>query len=122
MTYKEVAQIIGTIPLDEGTIPFAYHHFPENDPDNPAPPPPFICYSYAYSNDMIADNVNYQHIRELVIEVYTDNKDFDIEAAVEAKLTANEIVFSKSEEYIGSEHLYMVTYSAQIVITEENNG
>lgn len=120
MTYKEVAQIVGGVPYGEGTIPYAYYAFPEDNPENPAPP--FICYYYGISNDMIANNINYQKIRQVIIELYTDNKDFETEKAVEDRLAAYEIVYSKTEDYIGSERLYMVTYTAEIVITEENNN
>ena len=53
MTLQEVANVISSIGL-----PFAYHHFPENTGQQP----PFICYYYPRSNDMIADDTNYQVI------------------------------------------------------------
>jgi hypothetical protein len=68
----------------------------------------------------MADNINYQKIRSISIELYTQNKDFDLEATVEAVLTANELPFSRSEDYLDSEQMYMVIFDTQIVITEEN--
>lgn len=118
MTYKDVYRIISGIEMEPGvTIPTAYFMFPEDDPDKPAPPPPFLVYYYTGDNDLIADDINYQHIRALTVELYCDNKDFALEQAVEDVLTSNGFVYSKSEEYISSEKLYMTTYNMEVIIT-----
>lgn len=115
MTYKEVATLIESIGL-----PFAYDHFPEGQ----GPNPPFICFYFAGSDDLSADNTNYQRIRPLTLELYTDNKDFTTEETVENALNAAGLVYSRTEVYIGAERLYEVVYSTEIIITEgeENNG
>lgn len=117
MTYKEVFQMVSTIPMTtEDNIPTAYYMFPEDDPNNPAPPPPFICYYYPGDNDFKADDSNYQTIRPLTIELYTDTKDFTLEKAVEDKLTSCGLVYSRSESYIESEKLYEVIFETEVVI------
>lgn len=115
MTYKEVATMISGIGL-----PFAYDHFDEGD----ASPPPFICFYFSSSDDMAADNTNYQKIRPLTVELYTDNKDFSTEETVETALNDAGLVFSRSEVYIDAERMYMVTYETDIIITEgeQENG
>lgn len=122
MTYKKVFQIISGIELTPASgdtpatyIPAAYLMFPENDPNTP--PPPFICYYYTGDNDLKADDVNYQKIRQLTIELYCDNKNFTLESAVESALTSNGFVYSKYEEYIDDEKMYMTTYEMEVVIT-----
>lgn len=120
MTYKEVYQVVSGITVSTSTtdtIPCAYWMFPEDDPNNPAPPPPFICYYYTDSNDLLADGINYQKIRGLTVELYCDNKDFNLEQAVEEKLTSNGFVYSKAEDYIESEKLYMTSYESEVIIT-----
>ena len=107
MTLQEVANMVSSIG-----IPFAYHHFPENTEQQP----PFICYYYPQSNDMIADNTNYQKINELIIELYTDNKDFDLEETVETVLKANDFVYSREETYIDTEKMYMVVFNMGVII------
>lgn len=110
MTYQEVATMIA------GTgLPYAYDHFNENE----APTPPFICFYFEGSGDLAADNTNYLRVRPLTLELYTDNKDFATEATVEAALNGAGLVFSRTEVYIDSERLYMVTYQTEIIITEE---
>ena len=119
MTYKEVYQKLSAITVSTATtdtIPTAYLMFPEDDPTNPAPPPPFICYYYTGSNDLLADNKNYQHIRPMTVELYCENKDFSVEKAVEDALTSNGFVYSKSEEYIESEKLYLTNYDTEVII------
>lgn len=116
MTYKDIATMIDAIGL-----PFAYDHF-DADPQNPPPAPPFVTFYYPGSDDLAADNTNYQRIRPLTVELYTDNKDFSLEETVEAALNGAGLMYSRLETYIDSEHMYMVTYETEFVLTEENNG
>ncbi len=107
MTYAEISQMISAVG-----IPYAYHHFEEGSGQQP----PFITFYYQGDNDFIADNINYQAIRPLTIELYTDNKNFALEAAVESVLTANDLAFSRTETFIDSEQMYMVTYYTEVII------
>jgi len=117
MTYKEFYQIVSKIHMtEEDFIPCAYFQFPEDDPNNPAPPPPFICYYWQMDNDFKADNANYSQIRGVVIELYCDSKDFALEKAVEDALTSNGLVYTRNEEYIESEKLYMTTFETEVII------
>lgn len=111
MTRKEIAQMIAGIGL-----PYAYDHFEESEsPGNP----PFICYTYSGSAHFIADGVVYQKIDDLEIELYTDEKDFDLEEAVEDALDSKELVYSRDESHIDSEKMYMVTWTTSIILTKE---
>lgn len=110
MTYKEVNSMIASIGL-----PYAYNEFD----DETGIAPPFICFLFDnYSNDLIADNFNYQAVRTLSIELYTDNKDFELEAQVETVLKTNKLPFTRQETYLESERMFMVIYDTQIVVTE----
>jgi hypothetical protein len=107
MTFQQVKTMISAVG-----VPFAYHHFEEGSGQQP----PFITFYYDGENDLKADNINYQTIRPLTIELYTDNKNFALEAAVESVLTANDLAFSRSEIFIDSEQMYMVTYNTEVLI------
>jgi len=111
MTYKEVATMINSIG-----IPYAYYQFP----DGTGQACPFICFFFSDSNDLAAENTNYQKIRPLNIELYTDNKDFALEETVETVLNSNGLVYDRSESYLDSERMFMVVYTTDILITEEN--
>lgn len=109
MTYQEVATMVASIG-----VPYAYYQFP-NGTEVPCP---FVCFFFPYSNDLAADNTNYQRIRQLSIELYTDNKDFTLEQAVETVLNQNGLVYSREETYLDSERMYMVTFTTDIIVTE----
>ena len=110
MTYTQIAQMIGSVGL-----PFAYYQFPEDT----GQAPPFICFFYPESRDMYADNSNYQKIEHLVVELYTDNKDFTAEAAVEAALREAGLTWTRSETWLDSERMQEVIYETDVIITED---
>lgn len=114
MTYQEINRFIESIGL-----PSAYRAFPENNPENPAPP--FIVWYFDESDDLMADNENYQQIRPLTIELYTDKKDFILEKAVETALKTGGFAYRRYENDLPSERMYMVTYETTAIITEEEN-
>ena len=109
MTYAEVSNMVQSIGL-----PFAYYQFPEGT-DQACP---FVCFFFENSNDLAADNTNYQRIRPLSIELYTDNKDFELEETVETTLNSYGLVYSREETHLNSERMYMVTFRTEIVVTE----
>jgi len=113
MTYKEVNTMLSGVG-----IPYAYNQFDNDTPQEP----PFICFLYDHGDDLIADNTNYQLIRMLSVELYTDTKDFELEQTVEDVLNANGLVYSKQETYLESERMYMITFEADVVITKENDN
>lgn len=110
MTYKEVKTM-----LDGVRIPNAYYQFNKKTGQQP----PFICFYYSENNDFVADNLNYQKIEHLIIELYTDNKDFGLEQTVETILNANGLVYSRQETPLDDEQMYMVIFETDVLITEE---
>ena len=111
MKRSEVYNLLNTVG-----VPVAYHHFPEASGQQP----PFICFYYPASDNFRADDKDYKIIDSLTVELYTDNKDFDLETSVEAALSG--LVWSKDEEYIDSEKMYMITYRTELTIEPEITG
>lgn len=107
MTYEEIYKIIADIGF-----PAAYNHFPEGT----AQAPPFVCFYYPASADFYADDINYQKVDQLYIELYTANKDFEAEKIIERKLLENGLAFERSETYISAEKLYMQLYTTEVLI------
>ncbi len=107
MTYTEVADMVESIGLD-----FAYYEFSEAA----GQAPPYILFYYPENNDFVADNSNYVEKKQLIIELYTDEKDFDKEAAVENVLKQNELVYTRAEQFIETERMYEVLYSTEVII------
>lgn len=111
MTRDEIATVIASVGL-----PYAYDHFTDDDAPGG---PPFICFLYTDRADFLADDINYQPITTLVIELYTDDPDFTKEAAVESALNNAGLVYGKDgPEYIDGERMYMTTYSTTVLLTE----
>lgn len=105
MTYEQIADTLSGIGL-----PFAYHHFAEGE----SPDPPFCVYLTSGSNNFAADGKVYHKIKQLDIELYTDQKDPAMEEKLEAALDASEIFYEKTEAYIESERLYEVLYEMEV--------
>jgi hypothetical protein len=111
MTYEELNILISSFGL-----PYAYNQFPDDTEQEP----PFICFLLGDSSgDLMADNINYQPIRPLSIELYTDNKDFELEMTIEAGLLAAGLPFVRSETYIDSERMFQIVYDTTIILTQE---
>lgn len=109
MTRAEIYTMLTTVD-----IPVAYHHFSEASGQEP----PFICFYYPNDDDFKADDTHYARIDAVTIELYTDNKDFTLEASLEAALLNAGIVYGKTEEYISGEKMYMTTYNTEVLIDE----
>ena len=113
MTYQEIATMVSGIGLD-----YCYYQF-ELGPDDPPPQLPYVCFYYERNNDMEADDSNYQTIVGLVVELYSESKDFEHEATVESALAGAGLVYGKLSDYIDSERMYLTTYTMEVCI---NNG
>ena len=96
--------------LAEVGLPYAYHHFAEGE----SPEPPFICYLMPASDNFAADGKVYYKFDGYHIELYTDAKSLETEAALEAVLDAHGIFYNKSEVWIDSEKLYEVLYQFEM--------
>ena len=108
MTHAEVKAMV-----EEMGLPYAYDHFAEGE----SPDPPFICFLYPRAKNFGADNRVYHHFNRLAIEVYTDYKDPDTEAAIEEVLTEHELFYEKSEVWIETEKMYEVLYELTVYVS-----
>lgn len=107
MTLVEVNKMVESIGL-----PYEYYEFKEGE----SPNPPFICFFYGPSDDLYADNENYQDIRKLNIELYTSFKDFALEKTIENILKLNGLSFYREENFIESEQIWQIAYEMEVVI------
>ena len=107
MTRKEISQMIASVGL-----PYAYYQFPEDTPQTP----PFICFFFSSTDDVFADDTNFQKIEQLNIELYTNVKDFTLEDSLEEILKTNNLTYYKEENYIDSEKLYQIAYEMEVMI------
>ena len=94
MTHTELMAM-----LEETSLPIAYDH------------PPFICFLYPGSDNFSADGAVYLKVAEVHVELYTDEKNPELEEALEAVLDQHGFFYNKTEVWIESEKLYEVLYS-----------
>ena len=90
-------------------LPVAYSHF------NVRKSPPYITYLSAYSSNFNADNRVYKKIDNIQIELYTKNKDLEVEKKLEDLLDENEIAYETTEGWIDSEKLFQKIYEVRLI-------
>ena len=108
MTYQEIFEM-----LEDTKLPVVYHAWKTGD----VPALPYIVFTFPSNDDLMADNINYQTIVSLNVELYTDNKDFATEALVEAVLNDNGIAFYKTSSFLEGEDMYETLYTTEVLIT-----
>ncbi len=104
MTKERIEEILNTMGIE-----YRYHHFEEQEAVNP----PFICWLIPETRNFSADGKVYFKSNAVDIELYTDEKDFELEERVEAALDAADLFWRKSEQYIKSENMYEVLYEVE---------
>lgn len=110
MRYKDIDTMISLFGL-----PYDYYQFDRKTKQEP----PFICWMIDGIDDLYADNINYQNIARLVIEFYSDDKDFETELCIESHLKDFGMSYAKEETYLDSERMHETIYTMEVVI---NNG
>ena len=96
--------------LEKTGIPFSYHHFETKNRVDP----PYICWLVPGTDNFAADGTVYHHIREVNIDLYTDEKDPALEKKIEDVLFEAGIFWNRSETYVESEQLYEVIYEFEV--------
>lgn len=102
MTSEKIAQLLKTLD-----IPFRYKVFGET------PTPPYIVYYADKESRYGSDDMNLLAEREIIIELYTDKKDLEIESKID-KLFEN-YSFVKYENYIDSERMFETAYHVTFI-------
>lgn len=111
MTRAEIAEMLAF-----AGYPVTYYSWPEKA----APELPYICYYYPNMEPETADNTHHADIYTLNVELYTKNKQFDVEAKVEQALLNTGLVFSKEETFLRDENMYEVLYMTEVIIDGQN--
>lgn len=104
-TTKEVKKII-----EAPDFPVAYRAWREGE----APPLPYGVYYAGRANNFGADGKVYYTAQRYTIEMYTEEKDPAVEKALEERLDAAGIFWTKDETYIESEHMNEIIYEIEV--------
>lgn len=97
--------------LEELNIPIQYRAFTEGN----APPLPYLIF-YVEDNQgsVKADNHNYFNLKNITLELYSNEKDEELENKLELILDNNKLEYDLMESYIESEKMYESIYEITI--------
>ena len=97
--------------LEKLEIPIQYRSFSVGH----APELPYLIFYENDSDNVFADNQNYFDVLNVACELYTDNKDIELETKLQKLLYDLEIEYNSTETFIDSENMYLKAYD--VVIT-----
>ena len=97
--------------LEQLEIPIQYRSFSVGH----APELPYLIFYENDSDNIFADNSNWFDVLNVVCELYTDNKDIELETKLQKLFYDTEIEYNSTETFIDSENMYMKAYD--VVIT-----
>ncbi|CAM3616574.1 hypothetical protein [Erysipelothrix anatis] len=102
MEYKTIVKRIQEI-----NIPSVYHHWDAED----VPKLPYIVHMMNGRDDRSADNINFNKIQNVTIELYSANPDFVNEEKIEIILEQMGLFYTKSDPfYLDKEMMYQTIY------------
>lgn len=96
--------------LEQLDIPIQYRSFASGQ----APQLPYLIFYENDSDNIFADNQNWFDVLNVVCELYTDNKDIELETKIQKLFYDTEIEYNSTETYIDSENMYLKAYDVQI--------
>ena len=97
--------------LEKLGIPVQYQAFASGH----APSLPYLIFYENDSDNVFADNHNYYDVLNVSCELYTDEKDIELETKLQKLLYDLEIQYNSTETFIDSENMYLKSYD--VVIT-----
>lgn len=96
--------------LRELGVPVAYHHFEEAD----GVEPPFIVFLETSTNNFAADGIVFYSFQRMVVELYADHRNLQLERSMEQLLTSHGIFFTKNMVFLHEQRLHEVYYEFEI--------
>ena len=96
--------------LEQLEIPIQYRAFESGQ----APELPYIIFYENDSDNVFADNHNYYDVLNVSCELYTDEKDIELETKLQKLLYDLEIEYNSTETFIDSENMYLKAYDVTI--------
>lgn len=108
MTKEQIEEMLKTIGL-----PFRYHHFTQKEMKDI--PLPIVVWIVPETDNFFADGQTYKKIKKLDIELYTDEKDWDLEEKLEGILGQYGIAWQQTaSEWLDSEKMWESLYEMEV--------
>lgn len=108
MTSEQIEEM-----LSELGIPFRYHHFAQKEMEDI--PLPIAVWLVPGTDNFFADGKVYKKIKKLDIELYTDEKDWELEERLEEILDRAGIAYQQTaSEWLQSESMWESLYEMEV--------
>lgn len=99
--------------LDEVGLPYRYHHFTQKEME--VIPLPIVVWNVPGTDNFFTDGTVYKKIQNLDIELYTDEKDWELEEKLEEVLNKHGIPWEQTvSEWIQSENMWESLYEMEV--------
>lgn len=99
--------------LEEMKVPFRYHHFTQKEMKEI--PLPIIVWNVPETDNFFADGKVYQKVKQLDIELYTDEKNWELEEKLEGILDNYGIAWQQTaSEFLQSETMWESLYEMEV--------
>ncbi len=106
MTLQELRELLETLDISAKYRPFNVGEVPTL--------PYLLYYTTDNQGTLKADNHNYAKVYNLTLELYSEEKDLELEEKLEALLDMNNIEYDTFESYLDTESMYEVAYEITI--------
>lgn len=111
MKRETLYDILIQVLVNSAPINVFYDHFTAT-PNIPTIAPPFILYRQTDTSPYTADGIVFDTNTDYIVDLCVDRiEDVELlETQIETLFDTNEIVWSKSEDYLDTEHMYQIRY------------
>ena len=108
MTWEQIEKM-----LEEMGIPFKYHHFTQKEMEDVSLP--ILVWIVPGTDNFFADGQTYHKIKELDIELYTDEKNWALEEKLEGILDKYGIPWQQTaSEWLETEKMWESLYEMEV--------
>lgn len=99
--------------LEEIGVPFRYHHFTQKEMKDMSLP--IIVWNIPGTDNFFADGQVFKKIKKLDIELYSDDKDWELEEKLESVLDKHGIAWEQTAaEWLRSESMWESLYEMEV--------
>lgn len=105
MTLPELKELLKRLGMPVGYYQWAAGQVPEL---------PYILYYSDEDNNFFADDIVYSTGHAVTVEVYSQNKDLELEERVKELLRKNDIAYESYGDFLKTEDMYLKAYEFNI--------
>lgn len=101
--------------LQESGLPVTHYQWPVGK----VPDLPYLVYTIPATDGEYADNHTWAEISEIDVELYTNQRNFQLEDTIKDIFNAHELPYTTEFNYIESEQMFQTTFHLEEVFENE---